>query len=237
MLGASIAIILISTVVLISRPIVNDVKDKPDTFGTYAEWVSVYVEAASAGFFAYTVWLMIIGNRTTTEELRYDMYQQLRDHHHDLLRLQMEWEKSLLLDVYLNVPKPSDAAHDNESFKEGNPAELKSEKEREIFNFYVAEFDLYERVYEVKKDGVIDEEEWLTWLLYLEKISHHWLFRFCYNSTRMVFDEELMKEITDKIIDPENPKQHIEDLISDLHKEEDNDKKEKDWIPKRVDII
>lgn len=225
---------------------------KPDTYGPYAEWVSGYVEAASVGFFAYTVWLMITGNRTTSEGLRYDKYQELRDHHHDLMRLQMEYPE--LLDVYKKVPKPT-AEEYGKLFDQQDDEKNLTSKDARIFNFYVAEFDLYERVFEVKQEGVIKEEEWLSWLLYLEKLSHHWIFRLCYNSMCRIFDNEFMMQIRDDIISKENAKEHIEmrikectvnnkEYIKKYRKKKEQKKihsENKDEtrfeFPKRVDII
>ena len=62
---------------------------------------------------------------------------------------------------------------------------------------------MYERVWLLKKeeDDELSEYEWLCWFMYLEKMSHHWLFRYSFNQTRTIFDDGFMDYIKKKIID------------------------------------
>jgi|SRR5579883_2588645 len=69
-----------------------------------------------------------------------------------------------------------------------------------LYQFYVAEFDMYERVWFLKKEkSKLTEYEWTCWIIYMEKMSHHWIFRYAFNQMRTVFDDEFMDHIREKI--------------------------------------
>jgi hypothetical protein len=127
------------------------------------------------------------------EDSQRGSYEILREDHQELIQLQIQ-DKDLS-PIYDIVSKPT-RNHVNGKFP------LTAE-ERKIYNFYVAEFDLYERVWRVKKESSeeISDAEWIAWLLYLEKMSHHWLFEYTFYEYRKIFDEEVMREIETKVIE------------------------------------
>lgn len=192
-----------------------------------------YAEAASAIFFAITTGFLIFDYKNQNREelrqqreevrqlqqMRDDAYSILRDHHHDLLRLLIEEPE--LFEVYNHVVR-----------KDTNEKEL-NEKEIRIFNFYIAEFDLYERVRKYVNNpdfADVTEEEWISWLLYLEQISHHWLFRYTFEQTRTMFGEESMRLIDENIIAIQSTSQgylnELMTIMSELTKDELKDKDE-----------
>jgi len=159
-----------------------------------------WVELASAVFFAMTVVFLIIDYRNQqkdrenqVEQMRQDAYSRIREHHHDLLRLQIEEE---LTDVFTVSPEAKYNKDTDESCIE--------EKDRYLYNFYLAEFDLFERVRHLVDDPnykSVNESEWISWLIYLEKFSQHYMFRYTFERTTNIFSEDLVEAIQNNIID------------------------------------
>lgn len=91
------------------------------------------------------------------------------------------------------------------------------EHEKQLFQVYLAEFDLYERVWLLKEEKEkLTEFEWLLWIMYLETMSHHWLFRYCFNQTRMIFDSNFMMFVRENIIEPQLKKENATDKIKGM---------------------
>lgn len=183
---------------------------------------SLYVELVSAATFVGTIIFLIIDyssgeyqTKLQVRQMRDDAYSQLREHHHDLIRLQIERPK--LMEIFEEKEKPKEYEGKNSDEIKLNPLEM------QIFNFYLAEFDLYERVYllfidpEFKK---IDDAEWITWLLYLEQISHHWLFVHTLEKSGKLFDEKMIEQIKSSIIEQPNPKLDLESKLDEITKEQ-----------------
>lgn len=91
---------------------------------------------------------------------------------------------------------------------------LEDPKSKIILNFYIATFDLWERVWNLKEEekkkiktkyfrwkSKVPADEWLGWMIYLERMSHHWLFRVAFNQSKYVFDSDFMEHIKNNIID------------------------------------
>ncbi|MGI0011448.1 MAG: hypothetical protein ACREAE_08620 [Nitrosopumilaceae archaeon] len=179
--------------------------------GMCVDVASFYVELASAIFFAATIGFLIWdthlqrkSSRLEILDLKYNSYQSLRDNHHDQIRMQIEDDD--LLEIFTEHKMP-------DKYKGLDKIELEK-KETKIFSFYLSEFDLYERVFLAKEDPDIEdvnEYEWLTWLMYMEKISHHWLFVHTYNQTRKIFDTKFMNDIRSKIIEQKDASKYIEE--------------------------
>jgi hypothetical protein len=137
--------------------------------------------------------------------LEVDKYAELRQHHHDLMTFQIENPDTL--EVFDPVKKP-------DKYKGKNDDEIMlDDREKKIFQLYFAEFDLYERVWELKEEKEkLSEFEWIIWLLYLEKMSHHWLFKYTFDQARTIFDVDCMNDIRKNIIVPEKARDKLEDL-------------------------
>lgn len=206
------------------------------------ELASFYLEIASALFFAITTGFLIVDyfgqeyeTRLQVRQMRDDSYGRIRDHHHDLIRLQIEHPE--LMEIFEEVKKSNEY--------EGKFVEIKlNQPQMRIFNFYLAEFDLYERVYLLLEDPAfekVDAVEWITWLMYLEQISHHWLFKYTYEKTRELFYDKMMNEIKRDIIDMQPyAKKHLqilrygEEKVNEEKKKEEKQKKEVNQINESI---
>lgn len=200
------------------------------------DWPMFYVDLASAIFFAATVVFMIQSNyqqkkdskkwaeeiNIWTKEFKYDEYNEVRDDHHDLIRLQIEQPELLKVFDEVLQPNPGYKKKGIEFDNYQSSINRLSKTDKQIFNFYVAEFDLYERVLDAKDENhALTDWEWTTWLLYLEKMSHHWLFVVAYNSMIKIFDPDFMEEIKEKIIDKkERAKEYLEKRAQGQYKME-----------------
>lgn len=117
-----------------------------------------------------------------------------------------------------------------------NEEKILSPDEKAIFQFYVAEFDLYERVWFLKEEKEkLSEYEWICWIIYLESMSHHWLFRYSFNQTRTIFDKGFMNYIKEKIIDRQDEGENSrEKLEEDARVEYMKEYKKKLILPDKV---
>jgi hypothetical protein len=177
-------------------------------FSTDSDNLIVWVEFFSTIFFAATVGVLVWETILQRKEIEVDEYAELRQHHHDLITLQIEYPETLEI---FDVVKMPDKYND----KKGDEIVLE-QSEKRLFQVYLAEFDLYERVWLLKEEkGKLTEYEWICWIIYLEKMSHHWLFRHCFNQTRTIFDNDFMKYVKEKIIDRQDAKEETRQKILD----------------------
>lgn len=176
-----------------------------EIFSFWATLVSAIAVAITVAILAWQIFLQ-------RKEMKVNEYSELRQHHHDLITNLFENEKTLV--IYDHVPPPEKC----ENLKIGDTIELTKE-EKIIFDVYVAEFDLYERVRQTREDGIITQYEWLCWLLYLESMSHNWLFRYVYNQTNSIFFPELMDDVLSYIIAiQDSHKDSRKNLIEEIKK-------------------
>jgi hypothetical protein len=116
--------------------------------------------------------------------------------------------------VYDHEPLPQNYSDDFNKI-------ILSDKEKRVFDVYNAWFDLYERVWQQKTEkGNLDEDEWISWAIYLEEMSHHWIFRYTYNKTRPVFDSNFMDYIKNNIINVKDEGKDSREHLIALAKEE-----------------
>lgn len=117
-----------------------------------------------------------------------EAYATLRSDHQNLIHLPIENEK--LLKIFQRTKNV-----------DGKEIELTSD-ENIIVQHYVAEFDLYERVWDDMKDNdVLSDLEWQQWLVWIEDMSHHELFRYTFDKYRYMFDDAFMEDIGQNIIE------------------------------------
>lgn len=217
-----------------SEPIESDILYLDGKNGKIpVDLATFYAELISAIFFGITTWLLIkdyFGGEYETKlqvrQMRDDSYGRIREHHHDLIRLQIEQPK--LMEIFKPIEKPKE-------YEGKDEIELNT-KQMQIFNFYLAEFDLYERVYLLLEDPAfekVDALEWITWLIYLEQISHHWLFKHTYEKTRELFYEEMMNAIKSDII---GIKPHAKKHLKNLREKEEKVSKAKEDENQREEI-
>lgn len=165
-------------------------------------WTSFYQTIALVATLAVLAWQVILQKKA----LSIDEYDKLREDHHDLIRLQEEVPDTL--EVFTRTPMPTHYV------KMGKDIVLKDNKDKIILNFYVATFDLWERVWNLKEEenkkikikyfglkSKVPADEWLCWMIYLERMSQHWLFRVAFNQSKYVFDNNFMEHIKNYIID------------------------------------
>ncbi len=203
-------------------------------FGMCADMASFYIELASAIFFAVTIGFLISdthlqrkSSRLEVLDMKYNSYQALREHHHDQMRMQIEDDD--LLEIFTQRQMP-------DKYKGLDKIEL-DKKETKIFHFYLTELDLYERVFLVKEDPEIKEVteyEWLAWLMFMERMSYHWLFVHAYNQTRKIFNIEFMNDIRTKIIEQKDAPKYLEEESKNAYFKEYG---EVLTYPKAVNII
>lgn len=189
----------VSSKVILAQNMQDKTLAQPENIPFYYD-AYFWVEFASALFFAVTVVFLIIDyknqqkdRKTQVEQMRQDAYSSIREHHHDLLRLQIEQE---LTDVFTVSPEKKYDKDTDESCID--------EEDRYLYNFYLAEFDLYERVRHLVDDPdykSVDESEWISWLIYLEKISQHYMFRYAIERTTDIFSEEFVEAAQHNIIE------------------------------------
>lgn len=177
----------------------------------------VWVEFFSTIFFAATVGVLVWESILQRKEIEVDEYSELRQHHHDLITLQIENKEVLRIFHKVKIPHHHDNIEDDKK--------VLTLEEGQIFQVYVAEFDLYERVWLLKEEKEkLSEYEWICWMIYLESMSHHWLFRYSFNQTRTIFDKGFMDNIREKILDRqdkgENAKEKLEADAKDEYKKE-----------------
>ena len=172
---------------------------KDNTFyGMNPEIALIWVELASTIAIVAIVVVLVWETILHKKDLAVDKYAELRQHRHDLITLQIDDGNMVTLDVFREIKMPENYR----SYEENDDEIPLTNDELRIFQFYVAEFDLYERVWSLKNEGDdVSEYEWLCWFVYLEKMSHHWLFTYAYNQTRTIFDAEFMAYVKTNLID------------------------------------
>lgn len=188
-----------STMVILQHLILYLTNDIPasDFYGMPADIATIWVELFSTIFFAATVAVLAWETILQRKEIEVDEYSELRQHHHDLITLQIDPDNEKTLEIFDKVKIPDEYRQINDD----DNIILKPDEKR-IFQLYLAEFDLYERVWLLKDEKEkITESEWLCWVMYLERVSHHWLFRYTFNQTRTIFTDGFMDEIKERIID------------------------------------
>jgi len=124
------------------------------------------------------------------EQTQYADYQKLRDHHQELIRMQVNNPR--LFKIWDNDnKKPRDKIVDN----------LTKEEEL-LFHFYILQFDLLERVYDhftnTEPENIGELEAWLDWT---RPMANHWLFEFTLDeySKRGLYNE-FYKWIREKLV-------------------------------------
>ena len=163
-------------------------------FGIDGDIATLWIDFFSTVFFAGTVAVLVWESILQRKEIEVDEYSELRQHHHDLITLQIENPETL--EIYNSVKLP--AKYNNIKYHKI----VLEPPEKQLFQSYLAEFDLYERVWLLKEEkGKISEYEWICWAIYLERMSHHWMFRYSFNQTRTIFDDGFMDYVKEKIID------------------------------------
>lgn len=154
------------------------------------------------------------------DEMMVNKYAELRQHHHDLITALFEYPEATA--VYAHEPLPHDFPDDFEKII------LTKQEDRRLYNTYNAWFDLYERVWTQYHDKkIISEFEWLAWMIYLEQMSYHWIFRYAYNKNRPIFDNNFMDYIKEHIIDVqdrnESSREHLISLAKKAYHDEENE--------------
>lgn len=180
-----------------------------DIFGMTMEIATFWVDFWSTIFFLITtgflIWSFVFQwkeHKLSKESLHIDKYGALRDHHHDIARLLVEEE-----DLQV-VFQPTSIELDKRE-KDNSGKIMLTKEELRIFNFYILELDLYERIFELREEQKeldepereFKESEWVGWLLYLEKMSYHWIFTHTYNEVKDMYDDDFMEEVRTKIIE------------------------------------
>ncbi len=166
----------------------------------------VWVELFSTIFFACTVAVLVWETILQRKEIEVDEYQELRQHHHDLITLQIENPETLEIFDAVKMPDKYKSKDDDKI--------ILGKDEKQLFQVYLAEFDLYERVWLLKEEKEkLSEYEWICWIMYLERMSHHWLFRYSFNQTRTIFDDGFMDYVKEKIIDRQDMKEDARSMI------------------------
>ena len=117
-------------------------------------------------------------------------YQKIRDDHQSQIRVLLNDQELLACFNQDEIPDTLEKDFDIDKLK---PIE------RKIFNFFILEFDLYERVFLAKNSGIIDNEEWELWLEWFKIFKKNWIFRFTFERMAHVFESELMNSIGEAI--------------------------------------
>ncbi|MGI0010944.1 MAG: hypothetical protein ACREAE_06060 [Nitrosopumilaceae archaeon] len=151
--------------------------------------IDSFVNIISTIFFAATTAFLILDLRLQRKGLRQDAYSQLRSDHQELMRFQVE-------NKLLKFLEPKRAKGDREI--------RLSNEVKEIHQFYMLEFDLYERVWlGMVEEHVMYYAEWLQWLEYLEEISKskEEVFIDTFNYCDHLFEKNFMNEVTERVIE------------------------------------
>ena len=118
-----------------------------------------------------------------------DAYHALRKDHQEIVRLIISNDK--LLNVYETV--------EGRRYEKAEKIELKKD-EQLLVNFFILEFDLYERLYYAKeKKNLFKDEEWDMWLDWLMNYNKNWLFRYTLDRYGMVWEKGCVDAIYNKI--------------------------------------
>jgi len=158
------------------------------------EELGMYLDLFSTLFFAATIGLLIWDTRVSVRGLKQDAYMQLRTDHHALIGKVIE-QKSLRK-IFTLKPNENDEVSKT----------LKNDEIRQIKTYFTLEFDLYERLYdEMKKNKNIKYEEWLQWLIWLEKISRNKLFTDALNEIKLKFWQDAMADLEHHLIKEDHP--------------------------------
>ncbi|QLH02658.1 hypothetical protein C5F47_03325 [Nitrosopumilus cobalaminigenes] len=125
-------------------------------------------------------------------------YQQIRQDHIHQLRMLVN-DKELL--VCYNVDKIPEG-HNEETLEVSQLNTI----ERKIFNFFILELDLYERVFVAKDAGLLEEDEWVLWLEWFKMFKNNWIFEFAFKRMAHIFHPEMMDVVGKEIFGIENDK-------------------------------
>jgi len=156
--------------------------------------LSMYLDLFSTLFFAATIGLLIWGTRVSVKGLKQDAYIELRDNHQNLIGKMIE-QPSLrkILDL-----KPNKVHEVSEKLTTDEICQIKV--------YFTLEFDLYERLYdEMKKNKKILYEEWLQWLIWLEKLSRNRLFKETFDEIKLKFWQDVMSNLEYNLMKEDHP--------------------------------
>ncbi|MDE1842515.1 MAG: hypothetical protein KGH95_02570 [Thaumarchaeota archaeon] len=164
-------------------------------------------------FFAATIGVLVYATILQRKAIEVDEYGDLREQHHDLITFQIENKETLEIFNKVIIPQKYRDIDDEKI--------ILDKDENLIFQYYVAEFDLYERVWFLKEEkSKLSEYEWVCWIIFMERMSHHWIFRYTFNQTRTIFDDGFMDYIREKIINRQDRGENArEKIIKDAQDE------------------
>ncbi|MDE1724492.1 MAG: hypothetical protein KGH76_01175 [Thaumarchaeota archaeon] len=178
-------------------------------FNSNTDEIGVWVNLSTSIFFAATIGVLVYATILQRKAIEIDEYGDLREQHHDLITFQIENSETLEIFERVKIPQKYVGIEDDKI--------ILDKHENLLYQFYIAEFDMYERVWLLKKEkSKLTEYEWMCWIIYLEKMSHHWIFRYAFNQMRTIFDDEFMDHIREKIIERQD---RNENVLEEIHED------------------
>lgn len=189
-----------------------------------------YLELFSTIFFAGTIGIMIWEAyrqkkdfKAQIEGLRKESYEIIRNDHNELCKLLIE-NKTLLKIWELEKPDKDTKNEDREK-----PAELEEDEEKQIFQFYILQLDLYERLFflMIKEESNVPYHEWQMWLSWLENTARHPHFKKTFDKFAHIYDPELVKEINENIFELPKCKicgksfQNMKEIVEHINESDD----------------
>jgi hypothetical protein len=112
-------------------------------FESNTDEIGVWVNFSTSVFFAATIGVLAYATVLQRKAIEVDEYEDLREQHHDLILFQIENKETLEIFNEVKMPQKYRDVDDDKI--------VLDEQESLISQFYVAEFDLYERVWLLKE--------------------------------------------------------------------------------------